>query len=174
MKEKKESKQVTDADDLIRDYIAGEETQKAEGVADVRDEFAEAQDLGNGPQITQRPERRSPQADVFGGDVDAGDAGTTIGEEAVGGSNPTPDQDIVDEIGKGAGVTYEDDEPLRPGGKLEERDTNRWELDPASSEDYHERMRLENDLAEEQSRGTEARTPKKSDSPKAGSQRHQR
>jgi hypothetical protein len=36
-------------------------------------------------------------------------------------------------------VTYQDGEPLRVGQKEEERDEHRWELDPASSEDYAER-----------------------------------
>ena len=175
MKEKKERKQVTDADDLIRDYIEGEERQKAEAVADVRDEFTEAREFGDGPPSTQRLERRSSQAAELGGDIDAGDAGTAIGEEAVGQSNPTPDQDIVDEIGQGAGVTYEDGEPLRPAGKLEERDTNRWELDPASSEDYQERMRQENDLAQQGSGGgTGSRAPEKSNKKAADSFRRER
>ena len=47
--------------------------------------------------------------------------------------------DVVDEIGKVMGLTYEDDEPLRTGAKEEERDEHRWELDPASSDDYGER-----------------------------------
>ena len=77
---------------------------------------------------------------VTGGDVDvdAQDAYFT-GEEAPGGDNPTPDQDVVDEIGKAIGLEYQDDEELKSGDKLEKRDKHRWELDPASSEDYKER-----------------------------------
>jgi len=63
------------------------------------------------------------------------------GEETVGGSNPTPDQDQVDEIGRAAGLTYADTEPLHTTEKLERRDDNRWELDPASDEDYVDRKR---------------------------------
>lgn len=47
----------------------------------------------------------------------------------------------VDAIGRSAGVTYQDDEPLRAGPKELERDEHRWELDPASSEDYGDRTR---------------------------------
>jgi Family of unknown function (DUF6335) len=61
------------------------------------------------------------------------------GDEAPGGDNPTPDQDIVDDIGKALGVQYNDDEELKSGDKLKERDKHRWELNPASSEDYKER-----------------------------------
>ncbi len=75
------------------------------------------------------------------GDVDAKwqDA-YAVGDEAPGGDNMTPDQDIVDDIGRALGVEYADDEELKGADKLEERDRNRWELDPASSEDWpHEK-----------------------------------
>jgi hypothetical protein len=77
---------------------------------------------------------------VTGGDpdVDIDDAYFT-GEEAPGGDNPTPDQDIVEDIGKSLGVTYDDSEELKGANKLEERDKHRWELDPASAEDYKDR-----------------------------------
>jgi hypothetical protein len=59
----------------------------------------------------------------------------------VGGANPTPDQDVVEEIGRAMGLTYEDNEPLGMDEKLHNRDLHRWELDPASSEDYQERTK---------------------------------
>ena len=74
-------------------------------------------------------------------DVDIEDA-ATVGEESVGGGNPTPDQDIVDEIGEAVGLQYQDNEPLHTTEKVEERDRHRWELDPASSEDYRDRNKL--------------------------------
>jgi len=77
---------------------------------------------------------------VTGGDpdVDIEDA-YFAGEEAPGGDNPTPDQDIVEDIGKALGVTYNDNEELEGADKLEKRDKHRWELDPASSDDYKDR-----------------------------------
>ena len=51
----------------------------------------------------------------------------------------TPDEDVVDEIGKVIGVMYQEGEPLRLGRKEQERDVHRWELDPASAEDYGRR-----------------------------------
>jgi hypothetical protein len=75
---------------------------------------------------------------LSGGDVDAAvDEGA--GEEAVGGSVATPDQDIVENLGRAAGVTYEDDEELNLVEKVKKRDRKRWELNPSSSEDYQER-----------------------------------
>ena len=74
---------------------------------------------------------------ITGGDVDANlEAAYFSGDEAPGGDNPTPDQEVVDEIGKALGVEYQDNEELNPGDKVGERDKHRWELDPASSEDY--------------------------------------
>ena len=59
-----------------------------------------------------------------------------IGDEAPGGDNPTPGQDRVDEIGRALGVNYQDNEELQGGDEITERDEHRWELDPASSEDW--------------------------------------
>ena len=63
----------------------------------------------------------------------------SVGDEAPGGDNPTPDQDRVDDIGKALGVEYEDNEELKGSDKIAERDKHRWELDPASSDDYQDR-----------------------------------
>ena len=71
-------------------------------------------------------------------DVDVEDAYFT-GDEVPGGDNPTPDQDVVDEIGKALGVQYDDNEELKASEKIVERDKHRWEMDPASSEDYKDR-----------------------------------
>lgn len=74
---------------------------------------------------------------LTGGDVDARwDDAYSVGDEAPGGDNPTPDQDRVEDIGRALGVTYEDNEELRGSDKILERDRRRWELDPASSEDW--------------------------------------
>jgi hypothetical protein len=87
-------------------------------------------------------DHRGMSPDIAAGDVDVDveDAYFT-GEEAPGGDNSTPDQDIVDDIGRALGVEYQDNEPLRGSDKLVERDKHRWELDPASSEDYKERKK---------------------------------
>ena len=77
---------------------------------------------------------------LTGGDVDADwESAYSVGDEAPGGDNPTPDQDIVDDIGRAVGVQYEDNEELKGEEKITKRDKHRWELDPASSEDYDDR-----------------------------------
>lgn len=77
---------------------------------------------------------------ITGGDIDADwESAYSVGDEAPGGDNPTPDQDIVDEIGRAVGIEYQDTEELKSEEKIAQRDRHRWELDPASSEDYEER-----------------------------------
>src|SRR5579864_625612 len=77
---------------------------------------------------------------ITGGDVDADYENAYFsGDDAPGGDNPTPDQEVVDDIGKALGVEYNDNEELKSGDKVTDRDKHRWELDPASSEDYKER-----------------------------------
>ncbi|HJU04290.1 MAG TPA: DUF6335 family protein [Nitrospiraceae bacterium] len=140
--------EARDADAVIREYVEGEITGKEQEQTDVEQEFESAgEKTATGrdrfPQMRRRDQQVS-STELTGGDLDAArDPAGTTGEEMVGGSNPTPDQDLVDEIGKGAGVTYADDEPLKFGDKVGDRDTNRWELDPASSEDYEDRQRDE-------------------------------
>ncbi len=76
------------------------------------------------------------------GDIDAcWDMAESAGDETAGSSGATPDQSIVEEIGEALGITYRDDEELRLGDKERERDTHRWELDPASADDFVERMK---------------------------------
>jgi hypothetical protein len=79
---------------------------------------------------------------ITAGDVDADwESAYASGDEAPGGDNPTPDQDIVDEIGTAVGVTYQDNEELKGADKVAKRDKHRWELDPASSEDWNDEDR---------------------------------
>ena len=121
-------KMETDANDVIRDY----------------EESSAAEEEGNQTTMEwyeQRSQDTTVPADAVlaGGDIDAAWDQAASGEETVGGSTPTPDQDLVDEIGRAAGVSYEDAEPLNMSEKVERRDDERWELHPASSEDFGER-----------------------------------
>ena len=125
-----------DADRLIRRYYEGEGE-------DIGQEGAFPEDTMEPVSSVSPPssDTAAPDATLSGGDVDATWSGTDDGEEAVGGSTPTPDQDVVDELGKAVGITYDDAEPLRFGDKVADRDVQRWELNPASSEGYQERLR---------------------------------
>ena len=81
---------------------------------------------------------------VTGGDLDAQWEGAQFsGDESAVSSMPSPDQNGVEAIGQAMGVTYQDNEELKVGEKEHDRDKKRWELDPASSDDYQERLRDE-------------------------------
>jgi hypothetical protein len=75
---------------------------------------------------------------LTGGDVDADwQNAAGAGDEAVGGSTATPDQDVVDELGEALGVPQEPDAEFRPAAEiLAERDRHRWTLErEAAGED---------------------------------------
>jgi hypothetical protein len=126
-KKRKQPVQVVDAGTVERpEFLTNPEVQQ---------DFQEAARLK-----TSRPRAEQKRSALSGGDVDAAIDEAT-GEEAVGGSAPTPDQDIVENLGRAAGVTYEDVEELNPVEKVKKRDRKRWELNPSSAEDYPERNR---------------------------------
>jgi uncharacterized protein DUF6335 len=134
--------------------------RQAPGLERARRQLREVDETVPSPPSSLDPNRRTPSAarsgrqelreslrehretgpELTAGDVDADwqDA-YSVGDEAPGGDNPTPDQDRVDDIGKALGVEYQDNEPLKGSDKVAERDRHRWELDPASSEDYPDR-----------------------------------
>jgi hypothetical protein len=127
MRMKKQTKQLVDAG-----YAESEIYEPSE---EVLEEFAEVQRFAsNGDRLG---DERSP--------ANAHDERHEIemGEEAIGGFITTTDDDLVDEMGEAAGLMYADDEPLHTPEKIEERDRKRWELDPASSEDYQRRVNHE-------------------------------
>ena len=99
-------------------------------------------DIAAGTEQMAERYRSNPGADptLSGGDEDARwEDAESGGDETVAGSTATPGQNDVSEIGKAMGVSYADDEELKVGEKERSRDKHRWELDPASSEDYRER-----------------------------------
>jgi len=109
---------------------------------DIKEDFEERQGLATGgrQKLEEKLNDHNFQdPSLSGGDVDAAwETSVVAGEESVGGSVLTPDQDSVDELGEGAGITYQDDEPLNSDKKILERDRHRWELNPASADDQDE------------------------------------
>ena len=109
---------------------------------DIKEDFEERQGLASGgrQKLEQKlNEHNFQDPSLSAGDLDAAwEDSVVAGEESVGGSVPTPDQDNVDELGEGAGITYQDDEPLNSDKKILERDRHRWELNPASANDQDE------------------------------------
>ena len=106
---------------------------------EVLEDFNDVQDLVPQPEdnlLLRRLDEQTAETPMLsGGDLDAAWERADVGEEGVGGSTPTPDQDVVDELGQAVGISYEDSEPLHTEDKLRERDRERWELDPRSRDD---------------------------------------
>lgn len=129
--------------DLLEDSLEdnyAEEVARHTNDPDIRESFRERQDFDTGRrELDERLNQNlseSPQ--LSGGDIDAAWDESDVGEETVGGTVPTPDQDVVDELGEAVGLTYEDDEPLQTVEKVAQRDRDRWELDPESAEEEPE------------------------------------
>jgi Family of unknown function (DUF6335) len=77
---------------------------------------------------------------LSGGHVDADwERAASSGEEGVGGSVATPDQDVVDEIGRALGVDQPADAPVRSSEEiLRDRDRLYWHLE-RQAEDEQDR-----------------------------------
>jgi hypothetical protein len=112
-------------------------TPRTEAEPDDRDELVGlARDVAAHSESTPR---------LTGGDLDADwQSAYSSGEESIGGSVSTPDQDVVDEIGRALGVEQEPDAPVRASGEiLSARDRLRWHLerDAADAEEGRDRRR---------------------------------
>lgn len=81
--------------------------------------------------ITEMQPHAVPSARLSGGDVDADPQNAwSAGDEAVGGSTATPDQDVVDELGEALGIGQAPDAEVRMSAEiLAERDRQRWLLE---------------------------------------------
>lgn len=97
--------------------------------------------------LNQIREHTDTSPALSAGDLDAAWQDADSGEELAGGSAPTPDQNSIEAIGEALGVVYREGEILHTEEKLSERDEHRWELDPASSEDFAEREAARHGLA---------------------------
>ena len=80
---------------------------------------------------------------LSGGDLDADwRRAHHSGDEAVGGSVATPDQDVVDEIGRALGVGQPPDAEVRTSDEiLRDRDRFRWHLEREAADEEEGRGR---------------------------------
>lgn len=147
-----ETSMDTYAADADADAVAEQSAHYTED-EDIKADFEERQELAVGGRdelLEDLDEHHSLSPEISGGDLDASwQTANVAGEETVGGSAPTPDQDVVDELGAAAGLIYEEDEPLNSDAKILDRDRNRWELNPASADDQDEENEDE-DLVDEE------------------------
>lgn len=101
---------------------------------------ASSAESGRASMRQHRQDHPEAGPSLTAGDLDADwEDAYSDGDEAPGGDNPTPDQDVVEEIGRALGVEYDDAEELKGADKIIERDRHRWEYNPASSDDYKDR-----------------------------------
>ncbi|MGH9323382.1 MAG: DUF6335 family protein [Vicinamibacteria bacterium] len=88
--------------------------------------------------------------ELAGGDLDADwESAGSVGDEAPGGHMPTPDQDVVDDIGRAVGLEFPLAAEVHASEEvLSKRDRRRWELDPLPGEDLSKgsRRRLIEDI----------------------------
>jgi len=86
--------------------------------------------VGAQPPNQQRMASGKP---TTAGDPDAlTEQAKVVGEEAIGGTTPTPDQANVDDIAEAVGINTQAEHPVNVKHEMERRDENRHELDPES------------------------------------------
>jgi hypothetical protein len=104
------------------------------------EQIGHGEDSGRDHAWHEMKMRGRGETDVTVGDLDVNlEDANFVGEEAMGGGNVPQDANDVEEIGRSVGVTFQDNEPLDIEHKLQARDDDRWELNPASAEDWEER-----------------------------------
>lgn len=119
-------------------------------VSDLPQEVTESYGTGVEPQPNlnaggrtqgQRQENyNAVSSDLTGGDRDAAwSQAENTAEETVGGTAPTPDQNVVEDLGKAVGTQMRDRQNFYGTDQLNTRDDQRWELEPKSAEDYERR-----------------------------------
>ncbi|ACB53583.1 conserved hypothetical protein [Crocosphaera subtropica ATCC 51142] len=90
---------------------------------------------GMGATLESDDYRLASGENTTAGDLDAmTEQAKVVGEEAIGGDTPTPDQNNVDDIGDATGVDFAPSEPVEVFEEMQQRDSDRFELDPNSKE----------------------------------------
>jgi hypothetical protein len=89
-----------------------------------------------GDLLAERITHPETSPTLTGGDLDADwQRASSSGEEAIGGSVATPDQDVVDEIGRALGVEQAADaEVTSSEERLRKRDRKYWDLERRAAE----------------------------------------
>lgn len=111
--------------------------QYADGMRDRHRRAFSDRNTEQGKRLEELENQSAAGTAPTGGDPDIDSYQAKVGgEEAIGGQTPTPDQDNVDAIADAVGVSMDDDEDISIKQTLEERDDQRWQLDPDSAEDH--------------------------------------
>lgn len=114
--------------DLLGDWTEGD-SLFADGLTD--------RDTGLGHVARELRMPRLDASSLTGGDLDDDwYQAEVVGEEAVGGQTPTPDQNVTEGLLLSVGLSSADGQPIETWEELQGRDHRRWELEPESAEDY--------------------------------------
>lgn len=135
-------KELTETDDLATQMQLDllEMAPESEAVTPLSWEDISDRNLGLGKMIEEVRAAAGFDSSPTGGDVDVNQyLAKVAGEEAVGGTTPTPDQNVVEDLAASVGIKIADKATLHTSEILEQRDAHRWELEPESAEDYEER-----------------------------------
>lgn len=120
-------------DDATKRYNPDHDQSPAVRQAEAVREGVEDQSQLAGADVKAKSDRMAAGSPPVAGDPDAmQEQAKVVGEEAVGGTTPTPDQDVVDDIGDAVGVNIAPGEPVEVSEEMHARDRQRWELDPES------------------------------------------
>ncbi len=86
---------------------------------------------GLGATVESASQHMASGQPTTGGDPDAmNEQAKVVGEEAIGGSTPTPDQNNIDDIADATGINITPEEPVEVINEMRQRDNDRFELDP--------------------------------------------
>lgn len=93
----------------------------------------EDQSAGVGAAVPSKQDHMAAGKPPTAGDPDAlSEQAKVVGEEAIGGTTPTPDQSDVDEIAEAVGIETKPEHPVDVMNQMQRRDEQRHELDPES------------------------------------------
>ena len=128
-----------DLGDLMPPEEPTQSTPKVVETSNMSIEELTDRDTGFGRLLHQLQDRSAEGMAPTGGDIDTDQYQSQVsGEEAVGGTASTPDQNVVEDLAIAEGIQTPDEHPLRTLRMMQSRDAHRWELEPESSEDYEE------------------------------------
>jgi hypothetical protein len=128
-------------EELNLEVMQDDLTEQAPEVEAVRSQLEGVtdRDTGLGRTLHRLIDSAAPGLAPTGGDIDVDQYQAKVsGEEAIGGTAPTPDQSVVEDLAVSAGIPVADTHPLHVSDMLEHRNSHRWELEPESAEDYEE------------------------------------
>jgi hypothetical protein len=125
---------------MVKQNQAAQEATSDYDAEELESEDGSLLSPGAARMIDEIVEHNSTGPELAGRDLDADwQSAGAVGDEAVGGHAPTPDQDEVDAIGRALGVEQEEDDEVQTHEEiLSKRDRDRWELDRRSADQESE------------------------------------